>query len=368
LAVDATGTTLFPVGLYLLASHFFAPTHDFRKNCPGCGKYIHALCGRVLEEDEGLFPADSVVCLGWDPKNQGGAAIIPALEDVDTNKETKASLANMPASPVGGTWNSPTCSYRKCGKNCTYGCEWSLLPRANSSCNKVIHRLCFEHFWRVTPLKFEVADDVVCCATVRCCSKFKKQALDCIQWDADGPNGPNSLPNSQSIILDWWTDGINYHLFRGGKDENGKTGGNKKSSVWQYLSDEIKKQGIIVERSPHHVGMKINKMEGEFWKTYDWVKQTGQGILDEGGDITDIVLKKCPYYYVLEAVMADRPGTDPLVLFEAGLMEGDDQPEHDNNPNQNSEDEDNGSSTSAQLHGEESMQVVDKSPKKTYAN
>jgi hypothetical protein len=80
------------------------------------------------------------------------------------------------------------------------------------------------------------------------------------------------------------------------------------------------------------------------------------------------VLKKCPYYYVLEAVMADRPGTDPLVLFEAGLMEGDDQPEHDNNPNQNSEDEDNGSSTSAQLHGEESMQVVDKSPKKTGPN
>jgi hypothetical protein len=78
------------------------------------------------------------------------------------------------------------------------------------------------------------------------------------------PNKPNSLPNSQSIILDWWTDGINYHLFRGGKDENGKTGGNKKSTVWQYLSDEIKKQGIIVERSPHHVGVKLNKMEGEF--------------------------------------------------------------------------------------------------------
>jgi len=61
LAVDATGATSFPVGPCLLASHCFAPTHELRKNCPGCGKYIHALCGRVLEEDEGLFPADSVV-------------------------------------------------------------------------------------------------------------------------------------------------------------------------------------------------------------------------------------------------------------------------------------------------------------------
>jgi hypothetical protein len=78
------------------------------------------------------------------------------------------------------------------------------------------------------------------------------------------PMDQTPYQNSQSIILDWWTDGMNYHLFCGGKDENGKTGGNKKSSVWQQLSDEIKKQGIIVERSPHHVGMKINKMEGEF--------------------------------------------------------------------------------------------------------
>ena len=61
LAVDATGATSFPVGPCLLASHCFAPTHEVRKKCPGCGKYIHALCGRVLEEDEGLFPADSVV-------------------------------------------------------------------------------------------------------------------------------------------------------------------------------------------------------------------------------------------------------------------------------------------------------------------
>jgi hypothetical protein len=71
LAVDATCTTLFPVGPCLLASHCFAPTHELQKNCLGCGKYIHILCGRVLEEDDVLFPADSVVCLGCYPKTRG---------------------------------------------------------------------------------------------------------------------------------------------------------------------------------------------------------------------------------------------------------------------------------------------------------
>jgi len=82
--------------------------------------------------------------------------------------------------------------------------------------------LCFEHFLTVTKLKFEVAEGVVCCATVCCCSKFKMQSSDRIQWDVDGPNRPNSLPNSQSIILDWWTAGMSYHLFHGGKNENGR--------------------------------------------------------------------------------------------------------------------------------------------------
>jgi hypothetical protein len=107
--------------------------------------------------------------------------------------------------------------------------------------------------------------------------------------------------------------------------------------------------------------MKINK-------TYDWVKQTGQGILDEGGDIQDIVLKKCPYYYMLEAVMANCPGMDPLDLFQAGLMEYDGHHEHNNIANGNSDKDTAGTSTSAQFEREESVQVVDKSPKKSGVN
>jgi len=63
-----------------------------------------------LEEDEGLFPADSMVCLSCDPKNQGGAVIIPALDDscTDLNVNNVAAAANaiIPTAHVGGTRSS----------------------------------------------------------------------------------------------------------------------------------------------------------------------------------------------------------------------------------------------------------------------
>ncbi len=217
--------------------------------------------------------------------------------------------------------------------------------------------MCFEHFLSISNLQFKVKTDVICCATVRCCSKFKQQSGDRIRWDSDGPNGVNTTPNSQSIILDWWTTGNNYHLFHGGKDDGGKTSGNKKNMVWQMLSEEIKKKGIIVEQTAHHVGMKINKMEAEYRKTNDWINQTGQGIIDEGGDITNIVNKRCSYFYLLEPIMADRPGTNPLMVSEAGIDNGTEV-----------DDVDTISSTSIQLAGgDKSIALVDELPVKEVA-
>jgi len=53
-------------------------------------------------------------------------------------------------------------------------------------------------------------------------------------------------------------------------------------------SDEM--QGIIVDRTFHHVRMNINKMEGAYKKASDWVNQIGQGELDEEGDIQGITI------------------------------------------------------------------------------
>jgi hypothetical protein len=242
-AGSAVPETEFPVGPCMLGNHCFAPTHELRKRCPGCNNLIHVLCGRVLEQMEGSkvygkwcwFPADSVVCLACDPKNSGTNYTIAGNDDFereeDNDSGTKESTyqdsgdndseeqdddesdgkieeekevmqdnnetgKNITSSPV-------KCSYRRCGAGLFLNDVWTLLPCANSSCKKKIHRLCFEHFLTIANLPFQVKTDIICCATVRCCSKFKQQSGDHIRWDSDGPNGPNTTPNSQSIILDW---------------------------------------------------------------------------------------------------------------------------------------------------------------------
>ena len=59
-------TTSFPKGPCSLGILCSAPTHELRKHCPGCSGWIHVVCGRVLEEDEGPFEADLVMCPGCD--------------------------------------------------------------------------------------------------------------------------------------------------------------------------------------------------------------------------------------------------------------------------------------------------------------
>jgi hypothetical protein len=92
---------------------------------------------------------------------------------------------------------------------------------------KVCAKDCSE-FLKGSKLTFGLKEGVICCATVRCCTKFMSSGAERTRWDSDGPNGPDTLPNSQSILLDWWTNGENYHLYRGGTDCDGKTSSREK--------------------------------------------------------------------------------------------------------------------------------------------
>jgi len=47
----------FMPGLCNLSVNCKVPRHELRKKC-GCQEFIHALCGRVLSEDEGAFKED----------------------------------------------------------------------------------------------------------------------------------------------------------------------------------------------------------------------------------------------------------------------------------------------------------------------
>jgi hypothetical protein len=101
------------------------------------------------------------------------------------------------------------CSYRRCMDKFNQN---DLVDCAVATCSKIIHGLCFQHHV-VTNLDFTMQSGVVCCAAKACCAKFKlgnQDASTC--WDSDGPNGPNSVPNSESLLVDCWSMGDNWSM------------------------------------------------------------------------------------------------------------------------------------------------------------
>jgi hypothetical protein len=117
------------------------------------------------------------------------------------------------------------------------------------SCKKKIHPSCFHHYLGVSQFDFAVRPDVFCCATKACCAKFQvgnQGPTTC--WDSDGPNGANTVPNSETVLIDWWTTGDNWAVYRSGKNSNGKVAMMKKEQMWKILSEKIVQAGITVPR------------------------------------------------------------------------------------------------------------------------
>jgi len=38
-----------------------------------------------------------------------------------------------------------------------------------------------------------------------------------------------------------------------------------------------------------------------------------------------IVMKKCPYYYLIDPIMIDQQGTNPILVAKVGLLEEEEQ-------------------------------------------
>ena len=106
------------------------------------------------------------------------------------------------------------CSYKKCNNK---SATKEQINCAVSSCKKK-HVACFHHYLQQSSFDFDLRDDVFCCETKACCSKFHVgNQGPTTRWDSDGPNGPNTVPNSESVVLDWWTTGDNWSIYKGGK-------------------------------------------------------------------------------------------------------------------------------------------------------
>jgi hypothetical protein len=96
------------------------------------------------------YPADSVLCLACDPKNAGSDRILvdssSSNEDEDGNNDSNECDASEVELLDGnaekeGSDNSKKCSYKKCGKTYYNDEVWKLIPCANTSCQKLIHKL-----------------------------------------------------------------------------------------------------------------------------------------------------------------------------------------------------------------------------------
>jgi hypothetical protein len=104
----ATSASSFPIGPCLVGKHCFAPTHELHKKCLGCGNNIHVVCGHVFETMEEAtvkgkttwYPADSVVCLAYNPVNSGGRIIVdnPSSDEDGTSQEAKDDNGKKDAS------------------------------------------------------------------------------------------------------------------------------------------------------------------------------------------------------------------------------------------------------------------------------
>ena len=355
-----TVTLGFPCGRCVLGADCQQQFHELRHKCAVCRQFVHMLCSRTVTVREKLeiggkkqwLEEDDMVCKLCVPDEAMSEAEWPTQQSASEESGSKETGSEESASEESGSEESayddetsiltesviveksaPTiespkqgtklkCSYSKCERRLFLSEDWPLVKC--ESCSKMIHPLCFRHFLafgnKGSRLDFDVKPNVVCCATVRCAKKFK-EVFDRVRWDSDGPNGPNTEPNSISILLDWWTTGNNYILYRGGKTESGKTVSTTKKQVWQELADLMKKQGITVERTANQIGTKICKIEADYRKAYDWLQNTGAGVLEEGGTIDEGITKRCKYFYLLDPIMSSRAAINPLARAEIGVSD-----------------------------------------------
>jgi hypothetical protein len=106
--------------------------------------------------------------------------------------------------------NSLKCSLRQC-KNTNleaqqFHCEYK-------KCDKKNHRSCHIAFISKNSLAL-LPEERFCCGVkahhASVLKEFSNTVNEKTRWDAGGPNGPDTEPNSMPMLLDWWTTEGNY--------------------------------------------------------------------------------------------------------------------------------------------------------------
>jgi hypothetical protein len=130
------------------------------------------------------------------------------------------------------------------------------------------------------------------------------------------------------------TTGSNFSPFRGNNE--GKT----KLAICEEIAAVLKEKKVIVDRPPKQILDKIHAIEKSFKAAHDWINHTGQGV-DDREQFREAVLKRCQYYYELEATMGDRAANQALVTnddLDDDSLDDDKEEEMEEVNNRNSQD------------------------------
>ncbi|KAL7562789.1 hypothetical protein ACA910_020901 [Epithemia clementina (nom. ined.)] len=240
------------------------------------------------------------------------------------SQENTPFLSSLTDKVLDSVLDKPVTSV--CGKR---GCSatTSILKCANPSCNKSWCYICVCEVYTKYKLPTLVDSDAqpsneeipVC--TKLCYKAVQKLVITGndarIPWDKDGKDGENDPYNSSRILLDWITTEGNYARFRGSRNGSGVC----KIAICNRIADIINSAGVRKKRTGRQVQAKIEHIEACFRVAYDFAnRETGQGLKeDDPPGFKEAVTRKCPHYFELLDIFADRASACPRITSDATL-------------------------------------------------
>jgi hypothetical protein len=204
------------------------------------------------------------------------------------------------------------CSYRSCKVT---GAE--LLTCSAAGCSKKVHMICYHGYLLHKFKELQSLPYGMVSCTKKCHAKVVKEHSGGGDdadggnrkgnWDCDGKKGPEDPHTSVKILLDWWMKEGNYNRYCG-KNNSGM----KKIQYCNQLADKMSRE-TNTQRNAKNVQSKIQHIEKTFKDAYTFASsETGAGLEeDDKGSFEDAVRKKCPYYFDLLDIMADRASSKP---------------------------------------------------------
>ncbi|KAL7568693.1 hypothetical protein ACA910_021689 [Epithemia clementina (nom. ined.)] len=240
------------------------------------------------------------------------------------SQENTPFLSSLTDEVLDSVLDKPVTSV--CGKR---GCSvtTSICKCANPSCNKFWCYICVCEVYTKYKLSTIVNSDAqpsneeipVC--TKLCYKAVQKLVITGddarIPWDKDGKDGENDPYSSSQILLDWLTTEGNYARFWGSCNGSGVC----KIAICNRIADIINSAGVRGKRTGRQVQAKIKHIEACFCVAYDFAnRETGQGLTEDNSPgFKEAVTRKCPHYFELLDIFADRASARPRITSDATL-------------------------------------------------